>query len=182
MPNLCSVIVSMVCIYQLTGYLLFKNKHHQLPLKSPVKTSGKGWLVHTAALNQSQMSPQKLFLSFPHCTPLSNRSFPFSSPHVPFPVWDCVDGWSSAVVIWHSCWLSVCLFLPVSSVPCLSLFLSLESASCQTGMDLRWPSTAFTIIQGEKYPTWQMLPKKCILQNNFQLKLFFNLQLICLPI
>lgn len=46
MPSGCPAIVSMARVHQLTSHLLFKNKQHQLPLKSPVKTSSKGWLVH----------------------------------------------------------------------------------------------------------------------------------------
>ena len=45
--------------------------------------------------------------------------------------------------------LSVFFSSSQASFP-FSLFLSRESTSCQAGMDLCWPSTAFTIIQGEK--------------------------------
>lgn len=142
----------MARVHQLTSHLPFKNKQHQLPLKSPVKTSGKGWLVHTAPLNQSQMSPITISLFSSLQTFLQSLILHFFSPHIPFPVWDCVDGWSSAVVIWHSCRLSVGLSVFFSPPQAFSPFpfLSLDSAFCQAGTDLYWPSTVFTIIQGEK--------------------------------
>lgn len=64
-------------VHQLTNRLL-KNKQHQLPLKSPVKTSGKGWLVYAAPLNQNQMSPQELFSLHPFLQSLIPLLFP---PH-----------------------------------------------------------------------------------------------------
>lgn len=125
MPNLCSVIVSMARVHQLTSHLLFKNKQHQLPPKSPVKTSGKGWLIHTAPLNQSQMSPSKTVSLFSSLHPfLKSLILPFASPHIPFPVWNCVDGWSSAVVIWRSRRLSVCLSVSLPPSPASSPFPS----------------------------------------------------------
>lgn len=119
MPHLCSVIVSIASSIN-KPLAIQKQTTSTSPSQSPVKTSSKGWLVHTAPLNQSQMSPQKLFLSFPHSTPLSNLSFPFSSPRIPFPVRDCVVGRSSAVVIWQSRWLAVFFSL------CLKLSLPLH--------------------------------------------------------
>lgn len=173
MFNLSRVIVSMACIHQLTSHLLFKNKQHQLPLKTPVKTSSKAWLVHTAPLNQSQMSPRKLFLSFPHSTPFSNLSFPFSSLHIPFPVRDCVDGWSSAVVIWHSS--AICLFLSpsVSSFPSTSLPFPFSVLKISILSSRHRPTVNLHGVHDHSRwkirPTWLMSPKKCASQNAFQL-------------
>ena len=48
-------------------------------------------------------------------------------------------------------WLiSFCLFVSFSSFSLSPLFLSRESASCQTGTNPQWTSTALTIIQGEE--------------------------------